>query len=231
MCCNGLVRYLLRNFDKKKLFIFDFDGVIADSVSVKTEAFALLYASFGKNVVEEVIDFHLRNGGMSRFDKISFFHRKLLGRDVTDKLVQDWADRFAEMVVDGVVAAPETPGLRKILRFCHSNYIICAINSAAPESEIIEIVKRRGLSDHFEMILGSPRAKEKNLAKMLQELKVCSEDAVFFGDSINDYEAAKQASVEFVGINYYSESEEFFPVFKNFNEFFAEITQRPKSIE
>ena len=81
------------------------------------------------------------------------------------------------------------------------------------------------------MILGSPRAKEKNLAKMLQELKVCSEDAVFFGDSINDYEAAKQASVEFVGINYYSESEEFFPVFKNFNEFFAEITQRPKSTE
>ena len=66
---------------------------------------------------------------------------------------------------------------------------------------------------------------------MLQELEICAADALFFGDSINDYEAAKQASVEFVGMNYHSESEEFFPVFKNFNEFFAKITQRPKSIK
>ena len=73
--------------------------------------------------------------------------------------MQDWADRFAEMVVDGVVGALEMPSLRKILRFCHSNYILCAINRVVSESEIIEIVKRRGLSNPLKRFAHGQRKK------------------------------------------------------------------------
>jgi len=204
---------------EKKLFIFDFDGVIADSVDVKTEAFARLYSEFGKSVVQKVVDFHLQNGGMSRFDKIRHFHGELLGEKVTDQLVQDWASHFAEMVVDGVVAAEEIQGVRKILDYCHANRIRCAVNSATPESEVVEIVKRRGLSDDFEIVLGSPQSKVKNITAILKAFGTNPSDAVFFGDAVNDYKAAKLANIDFVGINYNSESEESFPAFKNFDEF------------
>ncbi len=208
---------------EKTLLIFDFDGVIADSVHVKTEAFAKLYSEFGESVVQKVVDFHMQNCGMSRFDKIRYFHGELLGTEVTDQLVQLWANRFAGMVVDGVIAAAEIPGLRKFLDFCHDNKKTCAVNSAAPESEIVEILKRRGLSGNFEMILGSPQSKADNLSELLETLETNVENAVFFGDAVNDYEAAKQVNIDFIGINYHFDSKDFFPTFEDFDEFFAKI--------
>ncbi|MBT7899475.1 MAG: HAD hydrolase-like protein, partial [Candidatus Marinimicrobia bacterium] len=59
---------------KLKGIIFDFDGVIADSVQVKTDAFASLYEQYGDNIVTKVIEHHEANGGMSRFKKIKLYH-------------------------------------------------------------------------------------------------------------------------------------------------------------
>ena len=36
--------------EESELLIFDFDGVLADSVEVKTRAFSLLYKSYGKKI-------------------------------------------------------------------------------------------------------------------------------------------------------------------------------------
>ena len=52
-----------------KNIFFDFDGVIADSVNVKTEAFEKIYLPYGKEIAEKVINHHRENGGMSRFEK------------------------------------------------------------------------------------------------------------------------------------------------------------------
>ena len=60
--------------DKSELLIFDFDGVLANSVEVKTRAFALLYKPYGEKVVEKVLEHHTANEGISRFDKISYYH-------------------------------------------------------------------------------------------------------------------------------------------------------------
>ena len=51
--------------------ILDFDGVILESVSVKTEAFRTLF-SFVPKHVDEIVQFHIDNGGMSRFDKFRY---------------------------------------------------------------------------------------------------------------------------------------------------------------
>ena len=60
-----------------KGIIFDFDGVVAESVQVKTDAFAYLYASHGKKIVSKVTEHHELNGGMSRFEKIKYYHKFL----------------------------------------------------------------------------------------------------------------------------------------------------------
>ena len=56
------------------IIILDFDGVILESVSVKTEAFRTLF-SFAPEYVEEIVQFHKDNGGMSRFDQIPVYLR------------------------------------------------------------------------------------------------------------------------------------------------------------
>ena len=47
-----------------------FDGVIKESVSVKTDAFVDLFRPYGRDVCEQVRKHHLANGGMSRYQKM-----------------------------------------------------------------------------------------------------------------------------------------------------------------
>ena len=63
-----------------KAIIFDFDGVILDSVDVKTKAFKQMYSIYGDDVMRKVVDYHLLNGGISRYEKFKYFHENFLNR-------------------------------------------------------------------------------------------------------------------------------------------------------
>ena len=69
--------------------IFDFDGVIAESVQVKTDAFATLYEQYGEYIVTKVIEHHEANGGMSRFEKIRFYHDPYLKKRLAKKKLKN----------------------------------------------------------------------------------------------------------------------------------------------
>ena len=71
--------------NKKKYFIFDYDGVIVDSVDIKTEAFVNLYKEYGKNIQLKIKKFHIKNGGISRKDKIKYFHKNYLKKKYKKK--------------------------------------------------------------------------------------------------------------------------------------------------
>ncbi len=55
-----------------KTIFFDFDGVIADSLDVKTNAFYRMYEPYGKDIAESVAKHHIANGGMSRFENSAY---------------------------------------------------------------------------------------------------------------------------------------------------------------
>ena len=59
------------NLDENTRFkniFFDFDGVIAESVRAKTDAFMEMYLPYGKEVAKQVLEFHINNGGVSCMD-------------------------------------------------------------------------------------------------------------------------------------------------------------------
>jgi beta-phosphoglucomutase-like phosphatase (HAD superfamily) len=47
--------------------IFDFDGVIVESMDIKTQAFVELFRDHPEHH-ETIVRLHLENGGMSRYD-------------------------------------------------------------------------------------------------------------------------------------------------------------------
>ena len=55
-----------------RAIIFDFDGVIVDSVDVKGLAFAEIYSKYGGGIAEKVLSHHRSNGGMSRKVKFKY---------------------------------------------------------------------------------------------------------------------------------------------------------------
>ena len=63
--------------NNKRYIFWDFDGVIKDSVEIKSNAYEDLFLQWGELVSDKVRDHHRLNGGMSRFDKIPLYLRKL----------------------------------------------------------------------------------------------------------------------------------------------------------
>ena len=177
---------------------FDFDGVLVESVAIKTEAFTELFAPEGEEVVRRVRAHHLDHGGMSRYEKFRFYYREFLHRDLDQETLEALSRRFTQLVVDKVVAAPAVPGAAEFLQKHHTS-IPCFIVSGTPEKEIRLIVERRGWSSWFREVTGSPASKSDNCRRLLQTYDLEPRRCVFVGDALSDLRAAEETNMHFAG--------------------------------
>ena len=191
---------VIDTIEAKSTLVFDFDGVLADSVSIKTWAFAELYQEYGDEVTDKVVEYHLNNGGMSRFNKFKYYHSILLDKPITQAIMDQLNIKFSNLVTAAVIGSQEIPGVTKFLEYyCSVDRVIC-INSATPIGEIREIVTKRGMDHFFNGVYGSPKSKVDNLNDIFSIYNTTPEDTVFFGDSLADFEAAEIVRCNFVGI-------------------------------
>ena len=85
-----------------KCLVFDCDGVILDSVPVKTRAFARLAEPYGEEARDRFVMYHTVHGGVSRYKKFEWFFREILDREITPAESEEWGRRFAEYALHGV---------------------------------------------------------------------------------------------------------------------------------
>ena len=180
-------------------YFFDFDGVLADSVEVKTRAFARIFEPYGPKVQTRVVEHHRRHSGVTRAEKFRHYYREFLQHPLDEKELAELCQRFARLVVDEVVGAPEIPGAEAFLRALWNKAPLFVV-SAAPEGELREIIERRGWSRYFRAVTGAPRSKKENLAALLEINRLPAERCLFFGDAETDYRAARACGVKFFGI-------------------------------
>jgi phosphoglycolate phosphatase-like HAD superfamily hydrolase len=178
--------------------VFDFDGVLVESVDTKTRAFASLYAEHGPEVTERVVAFHLRHGGLSRHEKFRYGHEVVLGRKLTESESERLAARFAELVVDAVIGAPWVAGARAFVESHHQELPLFVV-SGTPQDELRAIVERRGMARYFAEVLGSPAKKDELLRGLLARHGLEPGRTLMVGDSITDYDAASAAAMAFLG--------------------------------
>lgn len=187
------------DFRDLEAFFFDFDGVLADSVEVKTSAFAKLFECYGPAIEAKVVNHHRKNGGMTRVDKFYHYYHEFLDKPLDEAELQRLCNDFFRLVVDEVVFAPEIPGAEDFLKKWY-NKAKCFVVSATPDEEIKEIVKRRGIDIYFHEILGSSCSKNDNVNYLLNKYGFAPERCLFFGDAESDYRAATASGVDFIGI-------------------------------
>lgn len=180
--------------------IFDFDGVLIDSVDVKTNAFAELYKGYGKDIQKQVVSYHLQYLGISRLHKIRYYQSVLLGETIDEANINKLADKFANLVKRNVTSAAMIPGACNSLKFLHKKNIPMYIASGTPEDELQEIVEDRNLTTIFSGIYGSPRNKSEILEMIIKTNGYDSELCVMIGDALEDYKAAQHNSCKFVGV-------------------------------
>ena len=184
---------------KNKTFFFDFDGVLADSVEFKTKAFAELFISYGPDIQKQVIEHHRKNGGMTRQDKFRHYYNKFLKKPLDDEEMESLCSKFSSLVVNGVIDAPEIPGVSDFLKLWYRK-LSCFVVSATPDDEIELIIEKRGLAKFFREVLGSSCTKKENLEKLIAKYNIIPKESLFFGDAESDFEAAKACGIPFIGI-------------------------------
>lgn len=180
-----------------RAIVFDFDGVIADSNHIKTDAFVKLFEDYPQHIRELIRKFHLQNGGMSRFDKFRYIYANFLKEKLPEEKFNKLCDDFNKLVINGVINAPLFDGVKDFLKK-HKGAYDMYIVSGTPDYEIKEIARKRKLDKYFLKVLGSPRAKKELIGEVLKTGYYRPEEVIFLGDSINDYEGAMAAGVEFV---------------------------------
>ena len=143
--------------NKIKAVIFDYDGVIAESVNVKTDAFAELYKPYGTDIVQKVIKHHEANGGVSRFEKFKIYHKNYLKEDITQLEIDVLASKFSNFVLQKVIDSPYVTGVYDFISSNYKNYDF-HISTGTPSDEIETILKQKSLRKFFNEVYGSPRA-------------------------------------------------------------------------
>lgn len=94
---------------------WDFDGVIKDSVEVKTQAFIQLFQSYNTEIAERISVHHQSNSGKSRFEKIPLY-MGWAGEKQTQERIEEYCIQFSQIVLDKVIKAPWVAGIEAYLR-------------------------------------------------------------------------------------------------------------------
>jgi len=184
------------SLDRFELIFWDFDGVIKESVSVKTDAFVDLFRPYGKDVCNKVRQHHIENGGMSRFDKIPLY---LEWSNVTPtrERVDNICTKFSKIVKNKVINSAWVPGVEEFLYSGKEGRIFIMV-SATPRDELKDICKSLKLDKIFSEFYGSPTTKSRSLKMSMDEYGIPPEKCLMIGDAQADINAAKENDVSFV---------------------------------
>ncbi len=203
--------------------IFDFDGVILDSMGVKDRAFVAIFQEEATDEeIERFISYHRENGGIYRFVKIRYFYEEILGQTMDDAKVQEKAEAFGRYVLENINS--ESALIKDTFDFIQkaSNLLPLHIASGALESELKQICNDLKITQYFQSIHGSPTPKPMLISEIIVSNGYNPKKCAMFGDSKNDYDAAKVNKVPFFGYNKKSISDLGEGYLESFNDF--EIT-------
>jgi phosphoglycolate phosphatase-like HAD superfamily hydrolase len=175
---------------------WDFDGVIKDSVDVKTDAYFELFEPFGPAVAEKVRLHHEANGGMSRFDKLPIY-LQWAGSEPNKTTVNEYCERFSQKVLQGVIDAPWVAGVEQYLR-SNSHQQVFVLVSATPQDELEHILYALDLTKCFADVYGAPTRKQDAIRNTLLVRGIDAIDSLMIGDAQADLDAAITNQVPFL---------------------------------
>lgn len=184
-----------------KNILWDFDGVILDSMDVRDYGFEEIFKEFEASKVKDLLEYHRLNGGLSRYVKIRYFFESILNQGITDKQVIEFASEFSNVMRKKLVNPKNL--IENTVRFIKANHskFNFHIVSGSDQEELRFLCKELGLSDYFISINGSPTPKNTLVKELLVKYNYEATESCLIGDSINDFNAAKINSIKFYGFN------------------------------
>ena len=132
---------VLKQFD---VIFWDFDGVIKKSNQIKIDALADVFSD--SNNLENIIQHHIENQGVSRFEKIPLY-LKMSNKTSSQKKIKEYLSMFSKNLIRSVVCSDWVEGAKMAINVLNDKNNI--IVTGTPEDEIVVILKELKIDQNF----------------------------------------------------------------------------------
>jgi len=181
-----------------KSVVFDFDGVLIDSVDLKFDAMKECYADFGEDFADHVLAYH-KEHHTTRYVTAEYVMEK---QGISDpNFVEERAKMYSKLVEDKIVKMPLYPGADSVIMEVGKRMPIF-ISTGTPEEEINKILRKKCMRHLFDAVFGSPDKKEQHFEKILKSTGLPPRNVLFIGDMPSDYHVSQNVKVNFLGYNF-----------------------------
>jgi phosphoglycolate phosphatase-like HAD superfamily hydrolase len=186
-----------------KTLVFDCDGVLLNSNSVKTRAFYQAALPYGEEAAQALVDYHVQHGGVSRYRKFDYFLSHIVSHEVIGPSREDLLESYASMVHAALLECEIADGILE-LRYASRDEKWLVI-SGGDQAELRDVFSIRGLDAVYDGgIFGSPNTKFEIVSRELGAGNILK-PALMFGDSRLDHEVAIYFGLDFAFVYNWSE--------------------------
>ncbi len=174
----------------KKLIIFDFDGVLADSFSalydLNREAMARIGIPFTEQDYRDLFMGNVHSG-------FRYFIKD-------DSRYFDFLEFKKENFENYYSKATLYPGAEKFIKFLHSKFIL-AISSSSNEKYIKNLLRKKGLLEKFNWIFGNGKtSKRDSIGRIIKLSGLGAEFGFMISDTVGDILVAKDMGLKTIGV-------------------------------
>lgn len=180
------------------LIVFDCDGIILESLDIKTKAFFRIGREISEEAAQGLTAYHRMHYGISRFKKFEWLYSTYLSRPITEEEKEALNVKFKHIAMEEIARCALVPGIQAVLDRWFGR-VPMYVASGAPEEELQMILEKRGLAKYFVGIYGSPTVKTQLLRIIVQHAGVHPCTAVMVGDAATDQYAAEAVGTRFYG--------------------------------
>jgi len=187
-----------------KVLIFDFDGTLADTLTVCYYAFQNVFQEFdNRTLTKDEID------AMFGPSEIGIIRKYLNNKKGVERAIKKYYHYYERIHPQLVQKNDEVVGLLEYISARDFN--LAVVTGKARKSLEISL-NLLGLSGFFDMLVAgedvkNPKPHPEGILVTLRRLKAKKEAAIYVGDSDADIEAGKRAKVTTIGAQWFSKNQ------------------------
>ncbi len=180
-----------------KLVIFDFDGVIADTLELAVRTVNNMLSE--ERYDEKIGIDDIREKGLKKL--IREFR-------VPIYKVPFYIKKSHEIVGQELGSVRAFSGIRKMLKELKRHYKLAMVTSNSKEN-ISRFIKKNGMEGIFEFIIAEASlfGKSSKMKKAVKTAGVSNEEAICVGDEVRDIDAARKAGLKIIAVSWGFNSE------------------------
>ena len=177
----------------KKLLLFDFDGVLVDSLDLYAEVVARCLERIGRPILKSKEDY------LALFD--GNFYESMAARGVDLAAYAEAAREILPRIDYG--AMKPYNGLIPVLATLEKDHVMAVISSNGYRT-IQMMLERFGFAPYFREIFGADFrfSKKEKIAYALEKYGIPGEQAFYIGDTVGDIGEARAAGVRSVAVTW-----------------------------